>query len=139
MKKNVIIIFIVGSLFMASKANAQVDSMKNLRDSIYNLKANYIGQPLSKLLNALKVDVNFAEPDFSTTRRKGAAYYQNITIFLPASPNFVAWAFEIKLANKVPVDLALMHQTIRTSGYAAWNKQVVTLLGSQNIISIKKF
>ena len=121
---------------MASKAYSQVDSMKVLRDSIFNLKANYIGKPLTKLLTDLKVNVEFSPPDNSSTRTKGIAYYQNIILFLPWTPNFPSRGFKIQLASRVQVDLS-QFRINHASG--VWDTQMITTLGSQTIVSLQKF
>ena len=120
MKKAIIfLILIINGVLISNKANAQVDSMKILRDGIYNLKANYIGNPLSKLLTDLKVSVSFADPDNAVPRTKGMAYYQDIKVYLPTSPLVPVWDFKIRLANKVTTDLSQMRSTIRSSSRAA--------------------
>jgi len=91
-----------------SKTYSQVDSMRILRDSIYANKANYIGQPLSKLFNDIKVaGIDFSRPDNMGSRRKGMAYYQDFLLFFPWIPGqgFAMSDLNITISNKVNVDL----------------------------------
>ena len=134
MKKIIIsLLFIVISMKGFSQQNP-VDSMKILRDSIYNYKVNYTGQPLYKLMNDLKVNIEFGDPDNRGNRTQGTAYYQNFKMYID-KPGFPVCGFKIKLANKVDVDLGEVY----IIGRKAWNAKVRYLLGSEILVDFEKY
>lgn len=103
MKKIVFILIIV---IAVSKVYGQVDSMRILRDSIYANKANYIGQPLSKLFNDIKaLDISFSSPDNIGSLRKGTAYYKNFMLFFPWVEGKGFEILNIIIDNKVYVNI----------------------------------
>ena len=123
------------SIMSFNTANGQVDTMKNLMDSIYNFKSNYIGKPLYKFIYDLKVPVDFADPDNVGTRVKGLAYYQEITMYLPNRPGIPLSGFEIKLAAPVTINL----EEMRSMPWEKWAKLMTLLLGNVKVVSIDKF
>jgi hypothetical protein len=135
MKQAMISIFILSICLSAYyTSTAQVDSSMVLRDSLYNLRANYIGQPLAKLITDLKEKVSFASPDNQSGRKTGAAYYQNIILFVNVKHSFPVRGFQIRLANKVPIDLGAMVKCEPD----LWDIQLMSLLGQQVVTSISK-
>jgi hypothetical protein len=122
-------------LFLANKSFSQLDSSRLLRDSIYNHKANYVGQPLSKLISDLKVVVWFGKADNAGNRTKGTAFYQNTYITINVKTGFPVSGFKIKLANKVYVELG----DLRKIGHDAWDKKLSLLLGKEILVDFEKY
>jgi hypothetical protein len=135
MNKLLITILLTGIYFLSSgRCEAQVDSSRLLRDNFYNNRASYIGQPLSKLINAINAPVGFSTPEHASTRKTGTASYQNFILYMPLHQGFGVWGLQITLANKVPVDIA----TWRSQMGSAWDKSMITTLGSQIVTQISK-
>lgn len=122
-------------LVICTTAFSQIDTMKVLRDSIYNVRNTYTLKPLSTLINDLNVEVRFSDPDNVGKKAKGTAYYQNIIVWLPTKPGLPSWGCKIELAHKTLVDVGEM----RRIDYKEWAKKMKVILGPQYIVDIKRF
>ncbi len=133
MKKKTIIVAL--ALLILNKIFSQTDTSRIVRDSLYNHKANYIGQPLSKLINDIKIRVSFSYADNRGNRTRGNAYYQETIVFINTKSGYGVSGFKIKLANKVYVELSDLYKI----GRDAWNKKLESLLGKEILLEIDKF
>jgi hypothetical protein len=126
---SIILLFSMLAISAYSQDTTGTATLK-LRDSILSQKANYVGQPLSKLINALKGNVDFSLPNGAQVSTAGKGYYQDFTLYI----GHVTIGFEVTFANKVWVDLGQYH----TTPDALWANEMIGLLGPQIVTSLSK-
>jgi hypothetical protein len=132
MKKIIsILLFMIITSFI-NKANAQIDSMLLLRDSVYNNRAYYIGKPFSVLLSKLGTNVSIPPPNSAGVATEGIHYYQNDDIYIGTKPNTAHWDLEFGLLHPVNVDLTIMGNM----NYRDWPAYLSPILGPDTLVRL---
>ena len=132
MKKIILIFILMITISSLNKANAQVDSMMLLRDSVYNNRAYYIGKPFSVLLSTLGTNVSIPPPNSAGVATEGIHYYQNDDIYIGTKPNTAHWDLEFGLLHPVNVDLTIMGNM----NYRDWPAYLSPILGPDTLVSL---
>jgi hypothetical protein len=132
MKKIIsILLFMIIASFI-NKANAQVDSMMLLRDSVYNNRAYYIGKPFSVLLSTLGTNVSITEPKSAGVATGGIHYYQNDVLYIGIKPNTASWDLDFGLLHPANVDLTIMGNM----DVFSWPAYLSPILGPDTLVSL---
>jgi hypothetical protein len=132
-------------LFINKSGNSQIiddtlthtDSI-NLQkiDTIYAIKTNYIGQPISKLFADLSDSIDFSMPDdLGGDRRRPSAYYKRVIVYLPGGEHDISCGFFVTLTNKFYISLPEYNKKIRTG---EWSSYLKTLMGGSIVANLEK-
>lgn len=118
---------------------SQSDSLNSIiYQNILSNKTYYIGKPLKVLFDSIKVKVGFSDPDNKGRLRKGKAYYQRFSIYLPSRPGVGLYAFRVRIANKVYVQIEdQIKSYYETDERLSWDSKMKILLRNQILIDIK--
>ncbi len=131
-----IIIFAIISSSIQAQTLSQIDSINRKKvDSLYNLRANYINFPLSKLINDINLPINFSTPDHLGRKRYGTSFYKRFYITLPNFIGIPTRGFEIEIVNKYVVSVPEYYRL----KYQAWDNKMKLELGTQIVTNIKKY
>jgi hypothetical protein len=134
------LLLLVNTNSLIAQSNSEYshqDSVKVRKcDSLFVNRNNYIGFPLSKLINAIGLPVGFSMPEGMGKRRKGIAHYKNILVYLPELDSGGFYRYEIVLATKVAVNIS---EYVKQSSSGEWDSRMRLLLGYSTIIAIKSF
>ena len=136
MKKTILILsLLLVGFYGKSQTPQQTDSANMyLRDSIYNVKGDFIGKPFAYLMDALGVPLLFSDPDGAGNKTKGMAYYKSPAIFLPSPSEMPLRGFRIEFTQKMPVDLGKK----RAVGWQQWDILMQAYLRTAIVSDMRK-